>query len=51
MENSRFFNGLMVLPNIVGLLILSPQVVAILRDYEKKLPKEIGCIFVLLIFF
>ncbi|MCF6461583.1 alanine/glycine:cation symporter family protein [Clostridium sp. Cult3] len=30
------FNGLMVLPNIVGLLILSPQVFAALRDYENN---------------
>lgn len=29
------FNGLMVLPNIVGLLILSPQVVKILKEYES----------------
>lgn len=30
------FNGLMVLPNIVGLLILSPQVFAILKDFENN---------------
>lgn len=34
------FNGLMVLPNIVGLLILSPQVVAVLRDYEGNFLKK-----------
>jgi AGCS family alanine or glycine:cation symporter len=30
------FNGIMVLPNIVGLLILSPQAIAMLRDYENN---------------
>lgn len=28
------FNGLMVLPNLVGLLILAPQASAIVRDYD-----------------
>lgn len=30
------FNGLMVLPNVIGLLILSPQAISILRDYERN---------------
>lgn len=30
------FNGLMVIPNIIGLLILSPKVIAVLADYEKS---------------
>lgn len=30
------FNGLMVLPNIVGLLILSPQVFVTLKDFENN---------------
>ncbi len=34
------FNGLMVLPNIVGLLILSPQVIKILNDYENNFLKN-----------
>ncbi len=35
------FNGLMVLPNVIGLLILSPQVIAILRDYEINFLKDV----------
>ncbi len=34
------FNGLMVLPNIVGLLILSPQVIKMLNDYENNFLKN-----------
>lgn len=30
------FNGLMVIPNIIGLLILAPQVRKSLKDYNKK---------------
>ena len=30
------FNGLMVIPNLIGLLILSPQVVKILNDYNNN---------------
>lgn len=30
------FNGLMVIPNLIGLLILAPQAVAILKDYDTK---------------
>ena len=33
------FNGLMVLPNIIGLLILSPQVIKILNEYENDFLK------------
>lgn len=33
------FNGLMVLPNIIGLLILSPQVIKVLKDYENDFLK------------
>ncbi len=29
------FNGLMVIPNIIGLLILAPQVKKLVRDYDK----------------
>lgn len=29
------FNGLMVLPNIIGLVILAPQAVKILKDYDS----------------
>lgn len=35
------FNGLMVLPNVIGLLILSPQVISILKDYERNFLKGI----------
>lgn len=30
------FNGLMVIPNLIGLLILAPQAVDILKDYDTK---------------
>lgn len=33
------FNGLMVLPNIIGLLILAPQAIEMLRDYEENFLK------------
>lgn len=33
------FNGLMVIPNLIGLLILSPQVVKILKDYNNNFNK------------
>lgn len=33
------FNGLMVLPNIIALLILSPKVIKLLRDYEDDFLK------------
>lgn len=34
------FNGLMVIPNLIGLLILSPQAAAILRDYNTTFIKQ-----------
>ena len=34
------FNGLMVLPNIIGLLILSPQAILILKDYERNFLRD-----------
>lgn len=33
------FNGLMVLPNIIGLVILAPQAAAILKDYDQNFLK------------
>lgn len=34
------FNGLMVIPNLIGLLILSPQAVNIVKDYDNRFLKE-----------
>ena len=34
------FNGLMVLPNLIGLLILAPQAAAIVKDYDSTFIKE-----------
>ncbi|MDL0089521.1 alanine/glycine:cation symporter family protein [Campylobacter gastrosuis] len=34
-ELADMFNGLMVLPNLIAILILSPIVVKLLRDYDK----------------
>ena len=34
------FNGLMVLPNLVGLLILAPHAAAIVKDYDSTFIKE-----------
>ena len=34
------FNGLMVIPNLVGLLILAPQAAAIVKDYDTTFIKE-----------
>ncbi len=33
------FNGLMVIPNLIGLFILAPQAVAILKDYDTTFIK------------
>jgi len=33
-----FFNGIMVIPNLIALLLLSGVVARILRDYKKKMP-------------
>lgn len=30
------FNGLMVIPNLIGLLILAPQAVQLLKDYDNN---------------
>lgn len=38
------FNGIMVFPNLVALLILAPQVKALVKDYDEKMrlnPKEL----------
>ncbi|WP_211437389.1 sodium:alanine symporter family protein [Campylobacter sp. RM16190] len=35
-ELSDFFNGLMVLPNLIALLVLSPIVVKLVKDYDNK---------------
>lgn len=34
------FNGLMVIPNLIGLLILAPQAVQLLRDYDTNFIKD-----------
>lgn len=34
------FNGMMVIPNLIGLLILAPQASAILKDYDTRFIKE-----------
>lgn len=34
---SDIFNALMILPNVAGVLILSPQVAAITKEYNKRL--------------
>lgn len=33
------FNGLMVIPNLIGLLILAPQAVEIIKDYRNRFSK------------
>jgi len=35
-ELSDLFNGLMVIPNLIAVLILSPIVVKLLKDYNDK---------------
>ena len=37
-----FFNGIMVIPNLVGLLLLSGTVVAVLRDYNSGKPYDVN---------
>ncbi len=39
-DMADMFNGLMVIPNLIGLLILSPQAAAILRDYDTTFIKQ-----------
>ncbi|WP_353094647.1 sodium:alanine symporter family protein [Tissierella praeacuta] len=34
------FNGLMVIPNLIGLLILAPQAAAIVKDYDTTFIKQ-----------
>ncbi|WMM24743.1 sodium:alanine symporter family protein [Tissierella sp. MB52-C2] len=34
------FNGLMVIPNLIGLLILAPQAAAIIKDYDTSFIKQ-----------
>ena len=37
-ELSDLFNGLMVVPNLIALLALSPVVIKLLNDYDAKKP-------------
>lgn len=39
-DMADMFNGLMVIPNIIGLLILAPQAVEILKDYDSTFIKK-----------
>ena len=36
-----FFNGIMVLPNLIALILLSNVVVKVLRDYNNKIPYKV----------
>lgn len=38
-DMADMFNGLMVIPNLIGLLILAPQAVAIMKDYDTNFMK------------
>lgn len=37
-----FFNGIMVIPNLIGLLLLSGTAVAVLRDYNAGKPYDVN---------
>ena len=37
-----FFNGIMVIPNLLGLLLLSGTVVAVLKDYNSGKPYDVN---------
>ena len=39
-ELTDFFNGIMVIPNLIALLFLSGTVAKVLRDYNKGLPYD-----------
>lgn len=39
-ELTDFFNGIMVIPNLIGLLLLSGKVVQLLREYNKYGPES-----------
>lgn len=39
-ELADFFNGIMVLPNLIALLFLSKKVVRLLGNYNKGIPYE-----------
>lgn len=39
-DMADMFNGLMVIPNLIGLIILAPEAVAILKDYDTTFIKE-----------
>lgn len=38
-DMADMFNGLMVIPNLIGLLILAPQAAAIVKDYDTRFIK------------
>ena len=37
-----FFNGIMVIPNLISLLLLSGTVAAVLRDYNAGKPYDVN---------
>ena len=39
-DMADMFNGLMVIPNLIGLLILAPQAAAIVKDYDSTFIKQ-----------
>ncbi len=39
-DMADMFNGLMVIPNLIGLIILAPQASAILKDYDSTFIKQ-----------
>lgn len=41
-ELSDFFNGIMVIPNLIALLILSGTVAKLLQDYNKGVPFDVS---------
>lgn len=38
-DMADMFNGIMVIPNLIGLIILAPQAVEILKDYDSNIIK------------
>lgn len=41
-ELSDFFNGIMVIPNLIALLILSGTVAKLLKDYNNGVPFDVN---------
>ena len=39
-EMTDFFNGIMVIPNLIGLLLLSGKVVQLLKEYNTNVPYD-----------